>query len=389
MTNPPAKRTKNKPAGSLFNLLYALPVCYAASTNTAVLANQEIAMAPIPPVSATTNGALPGSDIQTSMDMASKADVQTSTPEQDEESKLVAQAAGARAAASPSASSTVVDLAPVKLPERTSAMSNIESFRTNTLYRLPSKLFVMGTCENSLRFESNVYQTLGRNRGDMIYRVLPNITVGYAFKPRTRVAANYFFFRDQYTRNAHNLSRNIHSVGFRIDRDVYVGPKTTVTTSFFARELLLSRSQPLNDLLPSIQVVRRVGSSGAIYGSVLGQIRFRNVLGKFQEGDQFYSMGGIYRTPKWTFLADNTFITNFGNRTLRFGPNNQLFVITLEAARKLHRALPVVAFFRTEPIFNIGANQATGFAGFNLRVFGGLRLEFTKPPIFPVKVKRA
>lgn len=366
-------------------LLCLCALVYASSFVKAHSAGESLPPILIPSpastrITDTTYGADAG-ELQKSVDMASATSLGPS--QQDEESKLIAQSAALNSGESQ------IDLAPVKLPERTSAMSHFDSFKTGALYRLPGKLFITGTCENSLRLETNVLQTLRRNRADMIYRVLPNVTVGYAVNPRTRISSNYFFFRDQYMRNSHFLSRNIHSIGFRIDRDVYVGPKTTVTTSFFARELLLSHSQPLNDLLPSIQVVRRVGSKAAIYGGVLGQIRFRNVLGKFQEFDQFYSCGTVYRTPKWTFIADNTFITNFGNRTLRFGPNNQVFVLTLEAARKIHPVLPVVAFFRAEPIFNIGANQATGFAGVNVRIFGGLRMEFAKPPIFPLKIKRA
>ncbi|MBY0357371.1 MAG: hypothetical protein K2W82_05155 [Candidatus Obscuribacterales bacterium] len=356
----------------------AISLLYAAGASNNALAGPELS--PIN-ISASNTSIDAVSPLRTSIDSASSQETADDN-EPDQESKFIAQAAALNS------SGSTVDLAPVRLPERTTAISRIEGFKTGIFYKLPSKLFVTGTCENSLRIETNVLQTLTRNRADMIYRVLPNITVGYALNPRTRVSSNYFFLRDQYTRNSHFLSRNIHSIGFRIDRDLYVGPKTTVTASFFARELLLSRSQALNDLLPSIQVVRRVGRNTAIYGGVLGQIRFRNVLGKFQEGDQFYSFGAVKRTPKWTFLADNTFITNFGNRTLRFGPNNQVFVVTLEAARKIHPVLPMVAFFRTEPIFNIGANQATGFAGVNVRVFGGLRLEFAKPPIFPLKLNR-
>ncbi len=298
----------------------------------------------------------------------------------DDESKMIAQAAEG------SPTSAAVDLAPVKLPERTTATGNFDQFKTGMLYKLPARMFLNASVENSLRLETNVFQTSRNYRQDMIYRVLPNVNVGYALSRRTRVFGNYFFLRDTYTRNQHTLSRNIHSFSINGAHDIPLGEKTTLTLNMAGRQLLLSRGQPLSDLLPGFQLVRRVGSSAIVYAGVLGQIRFRNTLGKFQEGDQFYSVGGMYRTPRWLFLWDNTFITNFGNQRLRQGPNNQNMIMTLEANYKINPKLPVLAFFRAEPIFNTGGGSSPGFAGVNVRIYGGLKLEMNKPAIFPVKI---
>lgn len=330
-----------------------------------------------------TSAVIPAAPPVVSPQISPAATDNTIIYEQDEDSKRIGQAISQ---ATTNAQPT--DLAPVKLPERTTALSHFDEFKTSALYKLPSRMFLAATCENSIRLETNVYQTLRNHRSDLIYRPLPNATIGYALTKTTRISHNYFYFRDQYAHNNRNLSRNIHSIGFRIDQDLLLSRRTTATVSFFTRQLLLSRTQPLSDLLPSISVVRRVGDRGAVYASVLGQIRFRNTLGRFQEGDQFYSLGGVYRTPRWTFLADHTLITNFGNRQLRGGPDNSIIILTYEAAYKIHPVLPVSAFVRAEPIFNMGANQAIGFAGFNFRIFGGLRVEVAKPPIFPVKIKR-
>lgn len=386
-------------------LLLQISFCDSASASTAAMATSVPATAPTPtenPESATIYSV--GSKKDTSAEKPTPEKLASVIPpraaetlaspanttegagtvyEQDEDSKMLAQAVAQSTSTQPT------DLAPVRLPERTSAMGQFEEFKTSALYKLPSRMFLSATVENSIRLETNVFQTLKNNRADFIYRILPNATIGYALTKRTRVAGNYFFFRDQYTINSNTLSRNIHSLGGRIDHDIPINAKTSATVSFFARQLLLSRTQPLSDLLPSASIVRRVGDRGAIYASILGQVRFRNVLKKYQEFDQFYSLGGVYRTPRWTFLADHTFITNFGNRRLRQGPDNALWVLTYEAAYKISPVIPVAAFVRAEPIFNIGANQATGFAGFNCRIFGGLRFEVAKPPIFPVKIKRS
>ena len=277
-----------------------------------------------------------------------------------------------------------IDLTPVRLPER----GNIfDKFRAGALYNLPARMFFDASVENTIRLETNVFQTLKNNRADCIYRVLPNCTLGYALGPHTRVSSNYFFIRDTYAIN-HVLNRNINSVGFRLDQDFPVNEKTTGTVGMFARELFQTDQPELNDWIPSVVLVRRAGARAIVYGSVLGQVRFRKVLGRYQEFDQFYSVGGVYRKRAWVFTGDCTFISNFGKRALRFGPNNCNFILTLEAARQISPRLPIAAFVRVEPIFNIGANQAQGFAGVNVRVFGGIRAEISKPPIFPVKFGR-
>ncbi len=290
------------------------------------------------------------------------------------------------AQATQEASESPIELSPVKLPERPSAGETLNSFETGVLYRLPGRVFFNANVENSLRLETNILQTRKRQRADMIYRPAPNVTLGYALTRRTRVAANYFFLRDQYTRSDSLLSRNIQSVGMRIDQDIPITRKTTATAGFMVRELFVSHSRWFNDLLPSLSIARPVGYRGYVYGSVIGQLRWFNVFQGFQEGDQFYSLGGVYRRGPWILTADNTFITNFRKRRLA-GPNNQMFIMTLEAARRVKPRWPVYAFVRAQPIFNMGANQL-GFAGFNFRVFGGLRIDVSKPLIFPAKLAR-
>jgi hypothetical protein len=60
--------------------------------------------------------------------------------------------------------------------------------------------------------------------------------------------------------------------------------------------------------------------------------------------------------------------------------------MSMEAARKVSSRLPVVAFVRAQPIFNIGQQYRTGYSNFNFRLFGGIRAEVSKPAIFPVKL---
>lgn len=283
-----------------------------------------------------------------------------------------------------------LDLTPIKIPERAAAFGTYDSYKARLLYRLPARMFMSATVENSLRLETNVFQTSNGQSADMVYRVLPNVTLGYALTKRTRVAGNFFMFRDQYTRKDNVLDRNIYSVGIRADHDIPLTEKTTLSAGIFARELFFNLSNattpPLCDIIPSLVLVRRVGQRGAVYASAMGQIRFQKMLDRFQEGDQFYSVGYVLRKSPWLFTADTTLVTNFGNSNLRGGNNNQAIIMTGEVARRIHRNLPIAAFVRAEPIFNMGANSSPGLAGFNFRLYGGLRAEVSKPAIFPVKL---
>lgn len=281
-----------------------------------------------------------------------------------------------------------IDLTPVRLPERDNEFSTMQNLRINALYKLPARMYINGVVENSLRLETNAFQTTSHNQADMVYRVLPDMTVGYAFTPRTRVAANYFYFHDLYADHGASLSRNVHSVGMRADHDFQINPRTIITTSVMDRNLFISRYPVVNDILPSVSVTRRVGENAIVYSSVLGQIRFRDFIGgRFQEGDQFYSLGTVYRDNKWIGSADFTLIDNFGNGNLRLGPDsNHIIVLTMEGGRRVSQTIPLVAFIRAQPIFNIGSTQQ-GFSGFNMRLFGGLRLEVSKPALFPRDLK--
>jgi hypothetical protein len=297
-----------------------------------------------------------------------------------------------------------IDLTPVRLPERGGAFSTMQNLRTGVLYALPAKMFFNLNVENSLRLETNVFQTTNNQKTTGVYRVLPDVTVGYAPTKKTRLSAGYFFFRDTYIDHAHSLDRNVNSVQVRADRDFYLSPTTVLTTSLVGRELFVTQMLPVSDIQPVASLVKRVGTYGAAYGQVLGQFRFHDVLKEYQEFDQFYSAGYIYRKPKWALLSDVTLIDEFGKGDLRgggtpqiispsgipgvaFPSSNHLIVLTLEANRRISSRVPLVAFVRAQPIFNFGQQTRQGFAGVDFRLFGGLRLEISKPAIFPVKLR--
>jgi hypothetical protein len=289
---------------------------------------------------------------------------------------------------SPPDSAQPIDLTPVPLPKGQPASESMRLFQTTALYYLPPKMFFSLYTENSLRYENNVFQTRKGPLSDMIYRVYPDVTLGYALNRKTRISADYFMYRDNYGWHAHSLDRTVHSLSLRADRDFYLNPTTVLTTSVAGRQLFITRSRDLSDIMPQATVVHRVGAYGAVYGSVIGQLRFQHTLGRWQEGDQFYSIGAIYKKPMWRALADFTWIDNFGDARQRGGvESNHQAVITLEAGRRVSPMIPLVAFLRVQPIFNVGDERKAGYAPFDLRLFSGIRLELAKPAIFPVKLR--
>jgi len=289
-----------------------------------------------------------------------------------------------------------VDLTPVSLPRRSPNFNRLDSFEAGVLYRLPTRLFFSSTVENSLRAETNIFQTERDATTDMIYRVLPNTTLGYALTRTTRVACNYFFLRDQYTEFNRPLSRNFHSVGFILSQDIPNRSKYNVNLNFMGRGLFATMDYLdesfFNDLLPQLSISRPVSNrfgNGVVYLNVLGQIRFREVLSKFQEGDQFYSLGYVHWRGPWQFLFDTTLNNNFGSKRLRLGNDNQVFILTQEIARRVHPRINLQTFVRSQEIYNMGASSSPGYAGFNYRIFGGLRFQVSKAPIFPVRMQVA
>lgn len=300
-----------------------------------------------------------------------------------------------------------VDLVPAALPRRTPAFGRYNDFQQRALYHLPAKMFFSSVIENSLRLETNVFQTSPKESSDMIYRILPNTTLGYALTKSTRVSANYFFLRDQYTDFSPLLNRNFHSLGFQITQALPVKGKTGVMVGFMGRGLWATLDKfPgsfFNDYLPSITVTRPLGDKGRamVYASVIGQLRFREMCARFQEGDIFYTLGHIYRRGGWTLANDFTLVSNFGSQKIRQGPDTQIIIMGQELSRQISRKYPwLQTFLRTQQIYNMGAGNVPfipgvtggggvypGFAGVNCRVFGGLRMTLNKDPIWVPKLK--
>lgn len=300
-----------------------------------------------------------------------------------------------------------VDLVPAALPRRTPAFGRYNDFQQRALYHLPAKMFFNTVIENSLRLETNVFQTSPKESSDMIYRILPNTNLGYEIAKNTQIYSNYFFLRDQYTDFSPLLNRNFHSIGFGLNRFVPLKNRSTLIFGLQGRGLFATLDKfPgsfFNDYLPSITYQKVIGTNQFIYASVVGQLRFREMCARFQEGDIFYTFGHLYRRGGWNLLNNFTLVSNFGSQKIRQGPDTQIIILEQELSRQVSRKLPwLQTFIRTQEIFNMGAGNIPfvpgltapggggvypGFAGVNCRVFAGLRATVAKPVLQQPKIK--
>jgi hypothetical protein len=306
----------------------------------------------------------------------------------------------------------------VPLPESSAQSILGERFQFKLHEKLPSRFYFLGVTEISLRDETNVFQTASRahmlraasggdpfglltadqqasvlkaasiaSKNDGVFRVLPNITAGWALTPKTRVFANYFLLRDQLF---HNVSVNtlIESVGGGIQHDFQLGRKGNLQATFQARELYQNKVHDVFDYLPGITYTRVMTPHSVAFASALLQLRGKQfIVAPNREIDPFYSVGALYQRGAWQFTHTTTFLQNFrqpfaGNALIPI--NNYTFVLDFEVARRVHKKLPgLQAFIRAEPIFNMHSNGTPGLSGVDFRIFGGLRLTLSKPSLLP------
>lgn len=298
-----------------------------------------------------------------------------------------------------------VDLVPTNIPRRTPAFNRMTESQMRLYQLLPAKLFFSSVIENSLRLETNVFQTSPKESSDMIYRVFPNTTIGYEIAKNTQIYSNYFFLRDQYTSFSPLLNRNFHSIGFGLNRTFEL-PKQrgSLILGLQGRGLFATLDKfPgsfFNDYLPSITYQKGFSNGHAVFASVFGQLRFREMAARFQEGDIFYTLGHIYRRGGWAFLNNFTLASNFGSQKIRQGPDTQIIILEHEFSRQVSRKFPwLQTFIRAQEIFNMGAGNVPftpgaldnavypGFSGINCRVFAGIRTTFYKAALPDTKLK--
>lgn len=253
---------------------------------------------------------------------------------------------------------------------------------------LPARLWINCTTEVSQRIDTNVFFTYSHPKFDYAFRALPNITVGYNVLRNTSVYCNYFVIKDTFAQHPALLNfPTTMSLSMGVRQDFPIGKKTNIQLDFQARELWQTSHLHQFDFIPALNITHVVNPNHIFFGSTLLQLRGREYFAApTREIDPFYTIGYVYRRGKWTFVANDTLVTNFRSPPFHGSiprQGNVTMIADLELSRPVINKFPaLVAFVRAEPIWNWSSHKAPGLSGFDFRLFTGLRLSLNKPTYF-------
>ena len=248
------------------------------------------------------------------------------------------------------------------------------------LQKLPPKMWFNGSVEASQRLETNVFFTTNNPRQDYVFRVQPNLTLGYKFLPRTSVYANWFLIKDVFAVNNVLTSPTFQSVSGGLQHDIPIKSRSNLQFNYQIRELWQNAGLRQADMIPGVTFTHAFTPKFIGFTNLQLQMRSRNIFqGPTREMDPFYTVGALYRWKSWVFLATNTFVTNFRQLDAIPPQSNFAMIADFEASRPILKRYPnVQAFVRAEPIWNWHSNRTPGLSGFDFRLFTGIRLTASK-----------
>jgi len=275
------------------------------------------------------------------------------------------------------------DITPFQINQVRNSAGN--QFKFRLFQKLPTRFWFTAVTEESMRLETNVFQTANNCRQDFVFRSLPNITAGWALDEHTNVYSNFFVIKDLYAAHGSALDfPTTMSLSMGLRRDFPIGKKTIIQLDSQARELWQDSHLHQADLLPAVNVTRIITPRVIFFGSILLQMRSRNLFqGPTRELDPFYNIGLVTSYHNWTFTISDTYVTNFRDPPFRGSiPQNGVvnMIMDAEIAHPVSERLPgLTTFIRAEPIFNWRSGYVPGQSGFDFRLYGGLRFTITKP----------
>ncbi len=277
------------------------------------------------------------------------------------------------------------DVTPFTVSPQRNAASPGYKFRI--FQALPERLWFTSNTEVSQRLDTNVFSTYGHPRSDYVFRVLPNITVGYNVLKNTSVYANYFVIKDLFADHTVLNAPTTQSLSWGIQNNKQLGQKASLQFDFQARELWQASHLRQFDYLPGTTLSYSLTPNNTVFGSMLLQLRGgKYMVAPTREIDPFYTLGYIYRHGLWTFVANDTLVTNFRHPPFNDSvpqQSNVSMIADLEVNRPVVKQFPaLLAFVRAEPIYNWDSHKAPGISGFDFRLYGGLRLTVSKPSYY-------
>jgi hypothetical protein len=258
------------------------------------------------------------------------------------------------------------------------------------LKRLPSRLWFNVSAETSQRLETNPQFFVRDAKPDYIFRVMPNVTLGYNVFKNTSIYANYFVIKDVFARFGRLDNPTTQSLAWGLRQTAQLGRRTSAQFDFQARELWQQSHLHQFDFLPSVSLNYTVSPRVVLFASSVLQLRGKDYfLAPTREIDPFYSVGMLVRRGLWTFLATDTLVTNFRDPPFAHSVpqhGNVSMIADFEINHPISsRYLPgVVAFLRAEPVWDWRSGRIPGLSGFDFRLFSGIRLSLSKPSYAPV-----
>lgn len=281
------------------------------------------------------------------------------------------------------------------------------------LEKLPAPFYVDSNVETSFRIETNPFQEATKrsllrqlnppgtqldtqsfaslaetiNHASVfnnVYRVNPNVTVGWSPSGQTQFFTNYFYIRDEL-RPSRKLSSNTHAVAIGAQRTFQLCKRVTLQPQMQVRELFQTEQPPVFDYLPAITLTTNHTDNLSSYVNCLLQARFKYFIGDpMRELDPFYSWGVTYQKKGWYFSASTTFNQNFRRpfrRNALLPIDNYSFISDFEIDRQLKKLPGVQLFVRAEPVWNFHSDKTNGLSGMDFRLYYGVRISASKPAL--------
>lgn len=278
------------------------------------------------------------------------------------------------------------------------------------LEKLPAPLYVDTNVETSFRIETNPFQTATKRSllrqlappgtefdtasylqtvdqirdcsvFNNVFRVNPNVTVGWSPSANTQYFVNYFYLRDSLMHSS-KLSSNTQAIGIGAQHTINLGKKVSLQPQMQMRELFQTEQLPVFDYLPAVTLTVNHTDNLTSYVNAMLQARFKYFMGDpMRELDPFITWGHTYQKGLWYLSASTTFNQNFRRqfgRNAVLPVNNYSFISDFEIDRQLKNVPGVQLFVRAEPVWNFHSRKTTGLSGMDFRLYYGIRVSASK-----------
>ncbi len=266
-----------------------------------------------------------------------------------------------------------------------------ELFRPGPVYyffqKLPPRSWFNLSVETSQRYESNVRFQAHDGHSDYVYRILPNITVGYNILKKTSVYVNYFVLKDVFAVNHQLTFPTNQSLSLGLRHEIPIGTKSTMQFDFQARELWQQVDLHQFDFLPGLTYTRVLTPKTVAFANIILQLRGKDYfVAPTREIDPFYTAGFLRSYGDWVLTAVATLVTNYRHPPFNDAippVSNNAIIGDLELSHPITKKIPgLVAFARAEPNWNWKSKEYPGISGFDFRFFTGLRYTLVKPSYY-------